>query len=61
MPLKNLVPKMSFPRFEGDNPRIWKDKCLDYFHLFELPSSLWATMASLSMDGKASKWLQVYK
>lgn len=38
--LKNLVPKMSFPKFEGDNSCIWKDKCLDYFNLFELPSSL---------------------
>lgn len=52
---------MTFPRFEGEEPRIWKDKCLDYFSLFELPRSLWATMSSLGMDGRASKWLQIYK
>lgn len=59
--LKSWVPKMPFPKFEGDNPGIWKSKCLDYFQLFELPPSLWATMASLNMDGKAAKWLLVYK
>lgn len=59
--LNNLVPKMAFPRFEGDNPCIWKDKCLNYFQLFELPPTLWATMASPGMDGKAAKWLQVHK
>jgi len=55
------VPKMSFPKFTGVNPRIWKDKCLDYFHLFNVPEGFWATMASLNMDGQAAKWLQVYK
>lgn len=58
---RNFVPKMAFPKFEGDNPRIWKDKCLAYFKLFDLPPNLWATMASLNMDGIAAKWLQVYK
>lgn len=58
---RSMMPKLTFSRFEGDNPCIWKDKCLDYFRLFELPQSLWATMASLGMDGKAAKWLQVYK
>lgn len=38
--LRNLVPKMAFPKFEGDNPCIWKDKCQDYFKLFDLPESL---------------------
>lgn len=26
-----------------------------------LPPSLWATMASFNMEGKTTKWLQVYK
>lgn len=56
-----MIPKMTFTRFEGDNPRIWKDKCLEYFTLFDLPPSLWTSMASLNMDGRAAKWLQVYK
>lgn len=59
--LKNMIPKMAFPKFEGDNPCIWKDKYLEYLSLFELPSSFWVPMASLNIEGKASKWLQVYK
>ena len=31
------LPKMSFPRFSGQNPKIWKDKCMDYFTIFGLP------------------------
>jgi hypothetical protein len=33
--------KMSFPKFSGDHPKIWKDKCLDYFRLFNVNPSLW--------------------
>ena len=58
---RHAVPKMSFPKFVGDNPRIWKDKCLDYFHIFNIPESMWVTSASLNMDENAAKWLQVYK
>jgi len=37
---RHSVPKMAFPRFTGENPRIWKDKCLDYFHIFNIPESV---------------------
>jgi hypothetical protein len=62
---KNLfhqhLPKMSFPRFNGENPRIWKDKCLDYFHIFSLPEALWLPTATMFMYDNATRWLQVYK
>jgi len=58
---KGFAPKMNFPRFNGKNPRIWKDKCQDYFQLMNIPESMWATAASLHMDDNAEKWLQVYK
>jgi hypothetical protein len=32
--------KMSFPRFDGTQPRMWRDKCLDYFKLFNVHPSL---------------------
>jgi hypothetical protein len=32
--------KMSFPKFDGENPGIWQDKCLDYFRLFNVHPSL---------------------
>ena len=33
---RHALPKMSFPRFTGANPTIWKDKCLDYFRIFNI-------------------------
>ena len=56
-----MVPKLSCPTFDGSNPRIWKSKCLDYFQLCNIDEAFWTTAASLSMDGNAAKWLQVYK
>jgi hypothetical protein len=55
------LPKLSFPKFNGENPRIWVDKCHDYFRIFNIPECLWTTAASLHMDDNAAKWLQVYK
>ena len=34
---RNFLPKMPFPQFTGEQPRIWKDKCLNYFRIFEIP------------------------
>lgn len=58
---RTFVPKMQFPTFTGPNPGIWKDKCEDYFRIFNLPESMWPTYASLHMHDKAAKWLKVYK
>ena len=55
------MPKMSCPRFNGDNPVVWKDKCLDYFKLFDIPEHMWFTVASMNFDEPAAQWLQVYK
>jgi hypothetical protein len=53
--------KMSFPRFDGDLPRIWKDKCLDYFKLFNVHPSLWLVSCTFHMDGNAALWLKSYR
>lgn len=58
---RNFIPKLSCPRFDGQNPCIWKEKCQDYFQLLNVPESMWATVASLHMDGNAEKWAQIYK
>jgi hypothetical protein len=58
-PRHNL--KMSFPRFDGTQPRIWKDKCLDYFRLFNVNPSLWLISCTLHMEGNAALWLKDYR
>lgn len=52
---------MQFPQFDCQQPRIWNDKCLDYFRLFNIPESMWASEATMNFDGTTAKWLQVYK
>jgi hypothetical protein len=55
------LPKLSFPKFSGDNPRICIDKCCDYFRIYNILDCKWTTAASLHMEDNAAKWLQVYK
>jgi len=57
----HYVPKMSFPLFDGSNPKIWIDKCTHYFQIQNISESSWVLTASLHMDGNASKWWQAYK
>lgn len=58
---RHFLPKMPFPQFIGEQPKIWKDKCLDYFRIFDVPDHMWVAMASMNFDKNAAKWLQVYK
>ncbi|KAJ1276202.1 hypothetical protein BS78_05G196300 [Paspalum vaginatum] len=55
------LPKLNFPKFEVENPKIWIDKCEDYFSIFGIRESMWVTAASLHMEGKAAQWFLVYK
>lgn len=55
------MPKMPFPRFDGEQPRIWHDKCYDYFRAFNISATFWLTTATLHMDGNTAIWLQAYK
>lgn len=34
---------------------------MDYFRIFNIPSSMWVTSSSLHMEGNAAKWMQLYK
>jgi hypothetical protein len=56
-----VLPKMSFPKFNGENLRIWIDKCGDYFRIFNIPECMWTMATSLHMEENVDKWLQVYK
>jgi hypothetical protein len=52
--------KMAFPKFDGEHPGIWRDKCYDYFIVFNISPALWLTTATLHMEGNAAAWLQSY-
>ena len=42
----------------GENPRLWKTLCEQYFQMFEIHEKFWVPMASLNFSGSASVWLQ---
>lgn len=54
-------PKLDFPKFFGENPRLWLDRCRTYFDMYRVPVSQWVATATLFMDGHAALWLQAYK
>jgi hypothetical protein len=55
------MPKMLFPKFDGTDPKIWRDNCQSYFDLYKLPEGMWITAAHLHFEGNAAKWYQIYK
>jgi hypothetical protein len=51
------LPKWSFPKFQGNDPGIWFDRCMEYFTVYQVLEWIWASTASMHMEGNASKWL----
>lgn len=52
------VPKMDFPKFNGENPRWWLDHCVLYFEVYGIPSPMKTRFAALNFQGAAAAWLQ---
>lgn len=55
------LPKTDCPRFDGDNPKLWKTNCEKYFHMYQVPFESWAAFATLHFTGNAALWLQTYE
>jgi hypothetical protein len=52
------LPKMNFPQFDGDNPKLWLSRAVDYFELYEIEEHRWIMVASMNFVVPASRWLQ---
>jgi len=57
----HTLPKMHFPAFDGSQPKIWVDKCLNYFSIYAIPEELWVEAATMHLQENAAKWWQAYK
>ena len=57
----HTLPKMQFPTFDGDNPKIWIDNCENYFTIYTILERLWVTAASMHLQSNAAMWWQAYK
>jgi hypothetical protein len=51
-------PKLPFPKFEGDNPKLWQSRCENYFDISGVDRSNWVRIAVMYFDGPAARWLQ---
>jgi hypothetical protein len=60
-PKEFMLPKTEFPKFNGEDPRIWKDKAEKYFSMYGVPTHVWASFATHNFRGNASRWLQAYE
>ncbi|XP_044322006.1 uncharacterized protein [Triticum aestivum] len=54
-------PKHHFPRFAGENPRLWLDQALTYFNMYRVPEHHWVSTATLYLEGHAALWWQAFK
>ena len=51
------LPKMEFPKFDGSNPRWWRDQCELYFEIYSVAPFLKTRFAALNFVAPASVWL----
>jgi hypothetical protein len=49
---------MTFPKFEGENPKLWKSRCENYFEMYSVDSSVWVWVATIHFEGPTAHWLQ---
>ena len=52
------LPKLPFPKFNGENPRRWRRRCEKYFHMYLVDEPLWLSVAEMYLEGPADCWYQ---
>ncbi|XBI72263.1 hypothetical protein VPH35_066259 [Triticum aestivum] len=50
-------PSVDFPKFDGENPKLWQTRCVDYFAMFDTDPNLWIAVAAMQFEGAATRWL----
>lgn len=55
------VAPMTCPKFDGDNPIMWKVNCESYFDLYGIHPINWVKVATLNFTGNAAFWLQAVR
>ena len=52
------LPKLPFPKFNGENPRRWRRRCEKYFHMYLVDEPLWLSVAEMYLEGPADRRYQ---
>lgn len=55
------MPRIDFPKLNGDHPRVWKEKCEKYFQMFNVPVHVWVSFATINFTENVELWLQTYE
>jgi hypothetical protein len=55
---QSRLPKLNFPEFTGENPRLWISRCENYFDMYEVESYRWIQIASMYLIDAAARWFQ---
>lgn len=50
--------KMDFPKFDGENPRLWREQCELYFEIYAVSEPMKPRFASLNFTGSAATRLK---
>ena len=46
--------KLTFPRFDGENPRLWIRQCNDYFEMYDVAPRHWIKVSKMHLSGAAA-------
>nr|CAD1832078.1 unnamed protein product [Ananas comosus var. bracteatus] len=52
--------ELSFPDFNGIDPKGWLRNCEQYFDRYQVPEQQWIGIASMHIEGDARFWKQAY-
>lgn len=52
------LPKLTFPSFDGDNPKLWLSRSEIYFDMYHVHPAMWIRVATMHFSSAAARWLQ---
>ena len=57
-PCASPLPKLEFPKFDGDNPQLWRDHCEMFLEVYSVGDHLETRFGVLNFRGAADSWLR---
>jgi len=52
------LPKLDFPKFDGDHAQFWITCAVNYFEMYTVEPQMWIRVATMHFTGAAKRWLQ---
>jgi hypothetical protein len=52
------LPKLPFNKFNGENPRLWRSNCENYFTMNNVDPAVWVSVSSMYLEGNAACWYE---